>query len=200
MKLEPIKTVQWWCVNSAPQTPTVQRVLDCAQIVLIDLLQVQIERNAVNEFHMFICVFDSARREKYSSTYELRKAKEKGGKNWSNSLYTVSSFISRPLYWFLTIQIHSPLIRSFLWESTSQLERDENRDTVPPPTWGWSLSEVQSRSHSVTCVEGTTFLFTDSPACVLGLMTGIHQTQFFNINFGGWTDDGRAVINLALLS
>ena len=57
-----------------------QRVLECAKIVLIDLLQVQIEQNAVNVFHMFICVFDSARREKYSSTYDLREAKEKDGK------------------------------------------------------------------------------------------------------------------------
>ena len=45
--MEPTETVPCSSVNSVPQTLTVQRVLDCAQLVLKDLLQVQIEQNAV---------------------------------------------------------------------------------------------------------------------------------------------------------
>ena len=48
-KVVPTKTALRTSVSSVPQTPTVQRELDCAQLVLKDPLPVKIERNAVNQ-------------------------------------------------------------------------------------------------------------------------------------------------------
>ena len=53
-KVEPTKTVLCQSVNSVQKTLSVKRVLDCACLVLNDLLPMEIKQNAVNYMYIVL--------------------------------------------------------------------------------------------------------------------------------------------------